>query len=125
MRPISCQIRKKQFRPSSLERLPDRAFSRSALLPQRWEAPYTERKREKTIALRSSILRGEILRYQGKADESLRCLEDAWHRARQIPHVLVQDDIDNLICEPGDALRDAGQEHGAESLIRRRLEEGE
>lgn len=63
-----------------------------------------------------SILRGKIHRFQGQFEESLSCLPPV-PIIGQTGNLLFDEDLDDLLCETGDALRELNEPLRAEQLL--------
>lgn len=77
---------------------------------------------EEAVMFRMSVLRGRILRFQGRFDESLTCLEK--HLAGSREGLVFNEDLPDLICELADSLREIEEPLRAEQLLRDELARG-
>ncbi|KAI0965366.1 hypothetical protein F4678DRAFT_485322 [Xylaria arbuscula] len=74
---------------------------------------------KKAVLFKADILRGKILRFQGKFQKSLVCLEK--HAANQCKGLLFDKDLPDLMYKLADTLRELDDHTRAEQLLRRRL----
>ena len=77
---------------------------------------------EETVVFRMGLLRGRILRVQGRFNESLNCLER--HSAGSCEGLAFNEDLPDLVCELADTLRELEEPLRAEQLLRNELARG-
>jgi tetratricopeptide (TPR) repeat protein len=83
-----------------------------------WQ-PLQDTPAEKAVVFHITILRGRILRFQGKFHESFACLKG--YTVGQFDDLFFDDELCDLACEVADTLRELDDPERGEQLLRRQL----
>ncbi|KJZ71483.1 hypothetical protein HIM_09122 [Hirsutella minnesotensis 3608] len=76
---------------------------------------------EDVVIFRMNILRGKILRYQGRFEDSLQSLHSAHDLTKARREIFFDEDFGELIVELADTLQELGNFSRSEALLRKQL----
>lgn len=86
-----------------------------------WQLCYPLTPFEESVACENNILRGKILRFQGKFQESLDCLYRVRDSMTRCSELFWDEDVGSLVCEQADVMLNCKM-IAAEPLLRKELE---
>ncbi|KAK6206923.1 hypothetical protein QIS74_13411 [Colletotrichum tabaci] len=87
-----------------------------------WQPTRHSSPAEDVVLFRMNVLRGKILRFQGKFQEALGCLDKSRCAVEQQRDVHFDEDAGDLVVETADTMRELDEPIRAEQLLRTQLE---
>ncbi|KAJ0163185.1 hypothetical protein CTA2_3380 [Colletotrichum tanaceti] len=89
---------------------------------EEWQPAGHSSPAEDVVLFRMNVLRGKILRFQGKFQEALGCMNKSQCAAEQHGDVHFDEDAGDLLVEMADIMRELDETARAEQLLRTQLE---